>query len=755
MSSVWPPALASLDESLAVPCESVGELEAVQLVDLDTIIKQLEQAANAAQELRSLVSSVLPEASWQTREELDAVVAEVQRIVGGRSRLLALAAELEHGCIVHRRALRVDQLNQLRAQAVVELRTHAQSAGGVPSLPGPEADDWIEWACSLQEPEDAAALRSLRSGFPRLDDFVADLEPGMWIPKKGALSANGVELGKLIEEVREQLRSRLVALAAELERGSIVHHRALRVSQLNQLREAAVSELRALAGSGGEPPTLPGPPAERWVAWACGLQEPEDIESLQTLREGFARLDDFIASLEPEMWRAGGAAAEVLPKADKSAAPTQPVQSQQDTKKIAKPEAPSRPAPVELKTAESSVVGDKAGVSGSVGRPSASMPQPAKVTPQPVKVTPEPAKVKAEPAKVKQEPAKVKAEPAEVKPEPAKVTPEPARVTSDFAAPKRAKNETESSLAKTRKQLADLAASVKERARHFQQSAKSASSADGSREPGVATAGTFAIKTTLEKRFGKNWWLPVAIAAVLVFALVGTIVWRSQRKQSVSAAVNTTDSTAANNLAAGNPGNLVTNPAAVPANPGPGTTSPTAKNEKQPQPQATPAPTTQASNSNNGTLATSVMTVPNDLSQPKQPKTPPNGAADTPDPTPPSIPGGVPNTVASIVKDVPATQPKLAPPQPRVIASGEQGLVIHRVAPLYPAQARSAHIQGTVVLQAVIGKDGSVLNVEVVSGNPVLRQAAVAAVKQWRFNPYFRNGEPVEAQTEVKVTFAL
>jgi hypothetical protein len=51
-------------------------------------------------------------------------------------------------------------------------------------LPGPEADEWIEWACRLQEPEDSEHLQALRTRFAHLDDFVANLEPNMWTAKK-------------------------------------------------------------------------------------------------------------------------------------------------------------------------------------------------------------------------------------------------------------------------------------------------------------------------------------------------------------------------------------------------------------------------------------------------------------------------------------------------------------------------------------------------------------------------------------------
>jgi len=84
-----------------------------------------------------------------------------------------------------------------------------------------------------------------------------------------------------------------------------------------------------------------------------------------------------------------------------------------------------------------------------------------------------------------------------------------------------------------------------------------------------------------------------------------------------------------------------------------------------------------------------------------------------------------------------------------------EGHLIHRVEPLYPALARQAGIQGQVLLQAIIGKDGTIENLRVIGGHPLLVRPAVEAVQQWRYRPYTLNGEPVEVQTQVTVHFVL
>ena len=91
----------------------------------------------------------------------------------------------------------------------------------------------------------------------------------------------------------------------------------------------------------------------------------------------------------------------------------------------------------------------------------------------------------------------------------------------------------------------------------------------------------------------------------------------------------------------------------------------------------------------------------------------------------------------------------------RVSQGVSQGLLTHKVDPQYPPLAKQAHIQGTVVLHAVIGKDGQVQGLQVVSGHPMLSAAAISAVKQWRYKPYMLNGKPVEIDTNITVNFTL
>jgi protein TonB len=84
-----------------------------------------------------------------------------------------------------------------------------------------------------------------------------------------------------------------------------------------------------------------------------------------------------------------------------------------------------------------------------------------------------------------------------------------------------------------------------------------------------------------------------------------------------------------------------------------------------------------------------------------------------------------------------------------------QGMLICKVFPVFPAIARATRTPGTVVLQATISRTGTIENLRVMNGPAMLRQAALDAVKQWRYRPYMLNGQPVEVETTVDVQFKL
>ena len=121
------------------------------------------------------------------------------------------------------------------------------------------------------------------------------------------------------------------------------------------------------------------------------------------------------------------------------------------------------------------------------------------------------------------------------------------------------------------------------------------------------------------------------------------------------------------------------------------------------------------------------------------------------------VPGGqIGGVIGSIVSSTPVAVPKVATPQRVRVSQGvTEGLLVHKIQPAYPPLARQARIQGPVVIAALIGKDGTIQNLKVVSGHPMLTGAALDAVRQWKYRPYFLNGEPVEVDTQITVNFTL
>jgi protein TonB len=113
---------------------------------------------------------------------------------------------------------------------------------------------------------------------------------------------------------------------------------------------------------------------------------------------------------------------------------------------------------------------------------------------------------------------------------------------------------------------------------------------------------------------------------------------------------------------------------------------------------------------------------------------------------------------AALPPPPPPPPPKAAPAAPVRIKQGgnvSAASIITQVRPVYPDMARQARIQGIVVLHAIIDKNGNVSELQAVSGHPLLSQAAMDAVKQWHYKPTLLNGDPVEVDTTITVTFTL
>jgi protein TonB len=132
------------------------------------------------------------------------------------------------------------------------------------------------------------------------------------------------------------------------------------------------------------------------------------------------------------------------------------------------------------------------------------------------------------------------------------------------------------------------------------------------------------------------------------------------------------------------------------------------------------------------------------------------------------VPGGVPGgTAGGVIGGIIGAVPSAAPPPPppveqkkaptriRVGGQVQQANLIRQPKPIYPPLAKQARIQGVVRFNAIIGKDGTIQNLQLISGHPLLVPSAEEAVKQWLYKPTLLNGEPVEVATVIDVNFTL
>jgi periplasmic protein TonB len=161
---------------------------------------------------------------------------------------------------------------------------------------------------------------------------------------------------------------------------------------------------------------------------------------------------------------------------------------------------------------------------------------------------------------------------------------------------------------------------------------------------------------------------------------------------------------------------------------------------------------------NNGALRTPSR-IPQKVEMIKEEDTPPPSATGG---VVGGIPGGVPGgqlggVIGGIIGSSSiATVPKLEPVKRIRVSQGvTQGLLVHRVEPAYPKIALAARITGVVQLKAIIGKDGNIRELQALSGPPLLIPSAIDAVRQWHYRPYLLNGEAVEVETNITVTFTL
>ena len=254
---------------------------------------------------------------------------------------------------------------------------------------------------------------------------------------------------------------------------------------------------------------------------------------------------------------------------------------------------------------------------------------------------------------------------------------------------------------------------------------------------------------------GGNKKIFMAIAAVAVIAVAAYFGWTKFGSKS------TATQTASNPPAA-----------AAPSSPAPAATVPNSAPSHVPSPSTTTPPVESAKPSATITNSPAIKIESEPVSEPvvkkptapaivvkstspaKKTQAPPEDAAPQV-PSPLGVAQDSEKHISNLMASTPVNLPKQAVSTLKISQGVSQGLLIKRVQPRYPQNALSMRVQGTVQMDATIDKEGNVKNLKVLSGDPVLARAASDAVHQWRYKPYYLDGEPVEIQTQITVNFKL
>ena len=760
MSSLSFSAIVTLDSALALLSESLENLKAAGSVEVAQLSEQLRLAAESAGKVRESVLSEMPEASPQSRQELDALVEkiretlEARRVEQQRSRLLALAAELERGTIVHRRALRVSEVKQLREQAVTELRVHAQSEAP-PTLPGPAAPQWVEWACGLQEPHDAECLQVLQSGFARLDHFVANLEPNTWRAAEltatenlpGADTSHDTKPSQPSNSDTSSLEEPVASsLPPQIETDAADAAESQRAEDQSPLRDLWLQRRpRAVATD--------------------ALQEPSEEERQQIVARERAWLDSLMGrgreaargveqqSPLPDVLQKDPRGFESNTLMPHDATPSW---GEEEDQQVTAQERALLDGMVEL-------IHDPAGHFSAQGRgpitevlshATTAEPAPA-IDPVPIHKSSIDLPVGTEIARETKTAGAAVATKALT---PVERTPV-AAVTRGSAA----------AVAVAAVPIDDVDPGVKASLIEFPSKATATPVAAelGSILILPATSTAPAIRETTANAVLRKRGILLLAAIALVLTALAVLLWRpwaAARRSDSNSAVATPVSIPEAKATSPAPGNTeaVATQLAIPAN---SATQITAANtptknkdvnrEITPKPIAEASSAKRASGQSDQVLSPPAPSPASIISIPKQ-QAAVSSKGDAAIPVPSVLANGASSGMPAMVGNIPAAVPPITNQGRLRISSGvAQGLLIRQVNPRYPQRAIQDRIQGTVVLQAVIAKDGSVQDIRAVSGNAMLTPAAMDAVKQWRYKPYQLNGEPVEADTEINVKFKL
>ena len=743
MSSPISSALERLDGSLLALQSEVDCLRAGLEVSDDQLSQRLTDARQHATAVRDLIRAERADAAWADRKALDQLIHDLElaarekRNQERRTRLLELASEFEAGNIRHRFESRVSSLQALRQEAVQQLRADAARPEQQKVLPGPEAGEWLHWACNLQEEADAPTLDELQKDFPAVAAFTGEMEETYWVPGTRApvsaapaprppqpaappVTAPPVKEVKPPEPVRVSKEPPpIVAPPPPAAKPPAPAPAMTAAAQTKPVEPPARPEKKPVPE-----PMAPALGKVAVAATAATVEKPKPTAAAQTKTAPAAA--------------AAPAAKRVEPPKDVRPAPepaSSPAANKQWAAAAAPAKEPERKAVAAVTPVTPPAAAPRMKYCDKCGSTYPAQFNVCPIDSSPLRFTSEPA-----PAAARDDSSDKKRDKVD-------------KAVVVAAAPAKAASSTTSGKAATDSAKAEFA-ELRETIRHRSEDETLA----------VEDQPSSDWQTMLHD---KNWRAlaanPVVLAgATLVLVLVvGGILWKAHRSHvandSVKAMEKAPEATAANTQ----PSGIVTNSAAQPLDASLST-----------QGQAKPADPNAAAKANPKDAQQKPANQPDSPAKPAQvlslPMPAPRDgnsakktdvAANEPIEPPSSIPGALPNTspnnLGSIAKDVPVAVPTLTPQKLRVSSGVAQAQITHQVTPQYPPEAMQTRVHGTVVLQAVIGKDGNVKNLKVVSGPSMLIKSATEAVKQWRYRPFTLNGEPVEADTQINVNFNL
>ena len=162
----------------------------------------------------------------------------------------------------------------------------------------------------------------------------------------------------------------------------------------------------------------------------------------------------------------------------------------------------------------------------------------------------------------------------------------------------------------------------------------------------------------------------------------------------------------------------------------------------------------------NGKLVAPTV-IPKEIANIKEAPLPPDAVGGVAGGVPGGVPGGqLGGVIGGVIGGIGPTRKEIAPPEPvkRIVRVGGRvrpPKLIQRVTPEYPALARMAHVSGDVIIEAILDEQGNVTEMKIVSGPPLLYQAALEALAKWKYEPTYLNDEPVSVQLNVTVSFRL